>query len=151
MKYILILVGLIFFSSNYAQTKANCYEDYLKLFKARKTFALTDGEHNVVVTIRDLKDNACYSVMGKISTEDGQINSKLFLKNSKGNYVPHKKELHENYTKEESTLKLNLKVVDGMSSNFLTQDKHVINLFFIDFLKPKGPGLQEAPDVSTYK
>jgi hypothetical protein len=151
MKLILLIIATFFLNFAYGQTKQNCYDAYLKLFKERKTLPLLDGEHDVVVTVRDLKDGFCYSRIGKISILKDQISSALLLKDSKGQYVNPKKVLHDNYNNGESNLKLNLKVVDGMSGSFLTKDKHIVNIFFIDVLKPKAPALIEAPDVSTYK
>jgi len=115
------------------------------LFNTRGVNPIPDGIQNVIVTVRDTKDNTCFATMGQIEVKGGKITGKLTLKNRAGEYVKPKNTLHEKYNEKEAPLKADFTIIKGISHNFLTKDMKIVNVFFIDFLKPQAPSLVEAP------
>ena len=144
---ILLTLGLLLalVAPTAAQEKANCYIDYLAMFNQRGTLPVPDGVQNVIVTIRNNADKSCVSMVGTIEVKANQIVGKLMLKTKQGEMVKPKEKLNEKYESTSSPLTANYNIKDAMSSTFLTQNNKVVNLFFIDYLKPKDPAMAEAP------
>ncbi len=130
-----------------AQTKGSCFFEYYDLFVQRGVNPIPDGVQNVIVTVRDTKDNSCFATMGLIEVKGGKIIGQLKLKNRAGEYVKPKGSLHPNYRKEETGSKPDYSIKGGMSQNFLTKEMKIVNVFFIDYLKPQAPSLVDAPDA----
>jgi hypothetical protein len=130
-----------------AQTKGSCFIEYYELFISRGVNPIPDGTHTVIVTVRDAKTNTCVATMGSILVKDGVIAGELKLKNRAGEYVRPKTSLHPKYEESTSPLKADFSINKGMSQNFLTKNMKIVNVFFIDFLKPQAPSLVEAPDA----
>ncbi|MCU0361363.1 MAG: hypothetical protein MUF75_11740 [Bacteroidia bacterium] len=142
---LLLFIGTTVFFQ--AQTKGSCFIEYYELFISRGVKAIPDGVQNVIVTVRDTKENTCFATMGHIEVKNGKIAGKLTLKNRAGEYVKPKTTLHPKYEASINALKADYSITNGMSHNFLTKDMKVVNVFFIDYLKPAPPSLTEAPDA----
>jgi len=143
--FIFFLLGISF--SSFAQNKRSCFLEYYELFNTRGVNPIPDGVQNVIVTVRDTKENTCLATMGHIEVKNGEIAGKLTLKNRAGEYVKPKTSLHPKYEAPKEPLKADFSITKGMSQNFLTKDMKIVNVFFIDFLKPAPPSLAEAPDA----
>lgn len=143
--YLLLLVTATCLGT--AQTKGSCFLEYYELFNTRGVQPIPDGLQNVIVTVRDTKENTCFATMGHIEVKNGQIVGKLTLKNRAGEYVKPKTALHPKYEAPKTPLKADYSIKKGMSENFLTKDMKIVNVFFIDYLKPAPPSLVEAPDA----
>jgi len=130
-----------------AQTKGSCFIEYYELFNSRGVNPIPDGIQNVIVTVRNTKDNTCFATMGQIEVKDGKLAGRLMLKNRAGEYVRPKMSLHPKYEEPKTPLKADYSIVKGVSHNFLTKNMRIVNVFFIDFLKPQAPSLVEAPDA----
>ncbi len=143
--FLLLLIGASFIGKT--QTKGSCFIEYYELFIARGVNPIPDGTHNVIVTVRDTKENTCFATMGHVEVKNGKIAGKLRLKNRAGEYVKPKTSLHPKYEAPKAPLIADYSIKKGMSENFLTKDMKVVNLFFIDFLKPAPASLVEAPEV----
>ena len=146
---ILLTLGLILalVAPSAAQEKTTCYIDYLAMFNQRGALPVADGVQNVIVTVRNNADKSCRTMVGTIEVKANQIVGKLLLKTKQGEMVKPKDKLNEKYTSNTAPIKADYSIKDGMSSTFLTQNNTVVNLFFIDFLKPNDPAMAEAPKV----
>lgn len=133
------------FVSLTAQNKGNCYLDYLATFKERGAKIVTDGVQNVVVTSRNSDGTICTSMVGTIEVKKGKITRTLLVKAVNGEMVKPSDKMHENYFLTKDAMKADFSIKDGMTATFLTQKKDLVNLFFIDFLNPATPYLEEAP------
>jgi len=145
MKKLFLLLFICSSALLSAQTKGSCFLEYYDLFVTRGVNPIPDGIQNVIVTVRDTKENTCFATMGQIEVKGGKIVGKLTLKNRAGEYIKPKNTLHEKYNDKEAPLKADFTINKGMSHNFLTKDMKIVNVFFIDFLKPQAPSLVEAP------
>ena len=145
MKKLLLLLFISTLDFATAQTKGSCFIEYYELFNSRGAKPIPDGIQNVIVTVRDTKDSTCFATMGHILVMGGKIAGKLTLKNRAGQYVKPKTSLHPKYEAEKKALVADFSIVKGMSKNFLTKDMKIVNVFFIDFIKPQAPSLVDAP------
>jgi outer membrane protein OmpA-like peptidoglycan-associated protein len=158
MKKCLLLVAiLIFIDSAYAQQgmyekgfkSKNCFDEYYHSFIERGATSVTDGEHNIVISLR--KDTSCICVEGKISTKHGEIIPPLMVKREDGTYEQSKKKLLPKLLKGEGVPSHLFYVSNGMSQTFMTNDAYIANIFFVDFLKRKvvSPAIAPSPnDIS---
>ena len=152
MKKALLLFFFSIVVTANAQNKKSCFIEYYELFNKRGTLSIPDGYQNVIVTVRDTKENTCFSVMGQVEVKANHINGPLKIKNRKGEFVPPgtlfpKTVRHEKYDEPKSNLKRDLSIKNGITANWLTQDMKIVNLFFIDFLKPAPASPEEGPSV----
>jgi outer membrane protein OmpA-like peptidoglycan-associated protein len=124
--------------------KKNCYDEWRQTFIARGADPVTDGEQNVVYSLRDGKVCACGE--GKVTVENGKIIPSFMVKKVDGTYEPAKKLLHRHTWKEEAHEVERFDIVNGMSPSFRTDDDMVANIFFVDFLKRKVVANAPAPN-----
>ncbi|HQQ94120.1 MAG TPA: hypothetical protein PLQ93_06165 [Bacteroidia bacterium] len=152
MKKILLFLMLGLSSAVFAQNQKSCFLEYYDLFDKRGSNPIPDGVQNVVVTVRDTKENSCFTVLGQVEVKNNAISGPLKIKNRKGEFVPPgtlypKTTVHEKYDAPKSNLKRDYSIKNGMTANFLTQDMKVVNFFFIDYLKPQPSSAAEAPST----
>jgi len=146
-----LILSFASFTNINAQESKSCYIDYLAMFNTRTAKPVTDGVQNVIVTVRNSDGTKCQSNVGTIEVKNGELVGRLMLKTKSGDMVSSRKGLDdglsEKYQAEKKPIKLDFKITNGMSASFLTQKKFIVNLFFIDFLNPPTPVLEEAPSV----
>ena len=145
MKNLLLALFLLSVGSTFAQTESNCFIEYFELFNARGCNPIPDGEHNVIITVRDTKEKSCFAGMGTILVKGGIIVGQLKIKTRAGNYHRPKKELHPGYYDPNHSLHADFSIKNGVSRNFLTKDMKIVNCFFIDFLKAQEASPAPAP------
>lgn len=129
--------------------KCACFEDYYTAFTKRGALPVPDGEHTVVFSAR--KNAECFCGEGKIVVSNGNLQPGLLVKKSDGSYEPAKKTLHPKTNTGEGENPAKFTITNGMSASFLTDDYYIVNLFFIDYLKPDGVNNAVAPDPGSIK
>jgi len=147
MKKLVFIFCVLAQFGSIAQRKGDCFIQYYDLFNTYKANPVPDGVQNVVVTVRDTKENTCITYQGKIEVKANKIAGRLTLKNTRGEFVPNKDRLNKKYGAPENGLRADFRIINGMTSNFLSKEMKVVNLFFIDFLKKPDPNLVEAPPI----
>lgn len=129
--------------------KKTCFEEYYEAFTRRGAYPVPDGEHNVVYSAR--KDGECYCGEAKMNVKNGDLAPSIQIKKQDGSYEPAKKVLHPKTNQGEAENINKFGVFNGMSASFLTDDYWIINLFFVDYLKPDNGGNAVAPNVNEIK
>lgn len=147
MKKLFLALFLLSFTAVDAQQKGSCFIEYYELFTQRGCNPIPDGVQNVIVTVRDTKEKTCFATMGTIEVKNQVIVGKLQLKNKAGEYVAPKNSLHPGYYDPNHSLHADYSIKNGVSRNFLTKDMKIVNVFFIDQLKPQPASLTEGPDA----
>jgi len=158
MKKILLFMVLAFVSSQaMAQLAASfydrgiegCYTDYYSAFAERGASPVTDGQHDVVITVINQGKSECY--FGKATVKGGKLQRPVLIQKDDLSFVemssmfrsldPEWLEKQDKNTYDE--------VSDGMSYIFLTQDKYEIRLFFYTFIHPTPRANRKAPAASV--
>lgn len=136
MKNILTISLLLIGSATYCQTQT-CYQKYAQVFELRGANEVKDGTHeNIIVTIRKGSFADCF--IGKVKVENGviQINS-LQLSYVDDSYEPFRR----TYKSTEA-----VSIINGMSKTMITEDDELINIMFVDAIKPKKKAYKKAPE-----
>lgn len=123
-----------------AQEESTCYQRYAKVFEVRGADNVEDGWHeNVVITIR--KGSFAECLMGKVLVKDGAIDKRsIALKFVNDKY----EKLDRAYKYDEPA-----NIFQGISKTMVTMDEELINIMFVDAIKPKKKAFERAPDPST--
>jgi len=151
-KYFLLLAIIALVNSVIAQQglyqkeapkPKNCFDEYYESFIKRGAIPVTDGEHNVVLSLRS--DTSCVCSEGKVTVKGGKIVPPVMVKKVDGTYEPSKRKLLQKLAKSEGTSAHLYLVSNGMSQTFSTNDNYTANIFFIDALKRKVVPNSTAP------
>lgn len=131
------------------KTPKNCFEEYYNSFSTRGAIPVKDGEHQIVISIR--KDGNCECIEGKVNVIGGKIKGPVMVKKEDGSYEPTKKKLNPNTGKGENDLGAVNFIHKGMSPTISTSEMDVVNLFFVDCLKPEVKKNVAAPSPNDLK
>lgn len=137
MKKLFFLLILVASASRLsAQTEeASCYTQWAKAFEVRGADDVKDGWHDgVVLSIRSGSRTKCYS--GKVQMDGGHV-KEIFIK-----YVDGKFELYKPEWKYPDQLGT---VTNGITKTLQTMDDDLVNIIFINHLKPKKKAYELAP------
>lgn len=119
-----------------AQSEPTCYQKYAKVFEVRGANSVKDGNHEVVVTLRKGSFADCF--IGKVRVMNGVINkSSIRLSFVDGSFEPFQRE----YKFDDP-----ITIVNGMSKTMVTKDEELVNVMFVDAIKPKKKALKRAPE-----
>lgn len=137
MKNIFSIVLLFIGVNIIAQPTQTCYQKYAKVFEIRGANEVKDGTHeNIIVTIRKGSFADCF--VGKVKVENGviQINT-LHLSYVDDSYEPFRRSYKSTGA---------VTIINGMSKTMITEDDELINVLFVDAIKPKRKAYKKAPD-----
>lgn len=123
----------LFVAASYAQD-VDCYNYYYKAFEDRGAYNVEDGVHDtkVIVSIRSGNDIDCYE--GKVEVKNGVI-VKIFLKFVDETFEVYNPKFKNDYA---TTIK------NGVSRSQITMEDEIINVFFLDKIKPKKKNYKKA-------
>jgi|SRR5690554_957381 len=135
-----IIFGLIFLGSSLivsAQNEQTCYQKYAKVFEVRGANDVKDGIHkNVIITIRKGSFADCF--MGAVKVKHGTIEvNSIKLTYVDGSYD----RFDRNYKYDEP-----ITIINGMSRTMVTRDDELVNVMFIEEIKPKKKAIKRAPE-----
>ena len=135
----LILTACLYVGSNMmlAQDNSTCYQKYVKVFEVRGANEISDGLHeNVIITIRKGSFADCF--VGRAKVKDGYIDTKtLQMSLVDGTYEPFRR----SYKYDEPVT-----IVNGISKTLVTNDEELVNILFVDSIKPKKKAYKRAPE-----
>ena len=135
----LILSACLYVGSNMmlAQDNSTCYQKYVKVFEVRGANEISDGLHeNVIITIRKGSFADCF--VGRAKVKDGYIDTKtLQMSFVDGTYEPFRR----SYKYDEPVT-----IVNGISKTLVTNDEELVNILFVDSIKPKKKAYKRAPE-----
>lgn len=140
MKYFLLCLAFLHFAPDSFSQDESCFQRYAKIFEIRGTNAIADGWHeNVVVTIRKGSFADCF--LGKVKVENGIV-------------VPQTislKFVDDNFEVLNRTYKYDIPItiIQGISKTMVSEDEELINVLFVDAVKPKKKAYERAPDPAA--
>lgn len=145
MKKIVLLINLIVFSFFTVSAQSNgdeeieptCYQKYAKVFEKRGAYEVKDGVYDdVIITFRKGSSADCF--YGKVTVVKEQIDKeKIFLKFEDNSY----EKVRKKYKYEQPVT-----IDNGISRTMVTHDDELINVLFVDKIKPKKKAYIRAPD-----
>ena len=150
---IAMLLSIVSFGQTPAKkpttASGSCFSEWYGIFKARGSKPVTDGTHDVIVTVRGEDNTQC--LMGKATVQSGKIVPPLLIQKQDGSFEPASslgKQLDQNWlaTQNKETV---FDVTDGMSITFYTTDKDMVKLFFYTFVSEKAKANKVAPAPSA--
>lgn len=135
-KILFTLISFTLLLTASAQDEPTCYQKYAKVFEVRGANDITDGEHDVVVTIRKGSFADCF--IGRVKVLNGVILiNTIQLTFVDGSYEPFQRE----YKYDDP-----ITIVNGISKTMVTKDEELVNIMFVDSIKPKKKALKRAPE-----
>lgn len=130
-----LLLTLISFNAFSQNDETSCFNQWAKAFEVRGGDEVKDGWHdNVVLSIRHGSKTTCYSA--KVQVEKNEIKD-IFIKYVNGKYEPY---LPKWKYEDQKAL-----ITNGISKTMQTIEDDLINIIFINHLKPKKTAYELAP------
>jgi hypothetical protein len=131
--------------------KADCFKEWYTLIRERGAAEVTDGTHDVIITLRNTQEgtSACY--MGRAEVRNGRLTRPLMVQKEDGTYEPFSalgKGLDPVFAKSMTEDEL-ATISDGMSVNFHLSGVEFGRIFFYTFINSKPKGLKQAPSPKT--
>jgi hypothetical protein len=140
-----VISGVLSLSAQEVATKGTCYNEYYAAFRDRGSLPVPDGERRVVVSIR--KDYDCICFMGRIKVVGGKPTNSLVIERQDSTFERFEFVAHPKYARSET--KFVNYILNGMSPTYLSSNDEMINLFFIDYLRPIPAKYKEAPPIQN--
>lgn len=119
-----------------AQTEeSSCYNQWAKAFEIRGADEVKDGWHDgVIISIRTGSKTKCYTA--KVQVAEGAV-KEIYIKFVDGKFEVYKPEWK--YTDQKAN------IINGITKTLQTLDDDLINIIFINHLKPKKKAFELAP------
>lgn len=138
MKNILFL--FVFIGSSLlanAQEDVTCYQKYAKVFEVRGANEVKDGAHkSVIITVRKGSFADCF--MGTVNVKNGTVD----VNSIQLSFIDNSTERFNRTYKYEDPIT----ITNGMSRTMVTRDDELVNVLFIEEIKPKKKEYMRAPD-----
>jgi hypothetical protein len=132
-----------------AQEVDGCYQGYYDVFTERGARAVTDGEHDVVISIIHDGNSTCY--FGKAKVQDGKFVSPVMIQKDDMSYVPLNtvfRSLDQTWLSSQDPETL-YEIYDGMSRTFYAEDNLSGKMFFYTFIHDKPRANRRAPSADV--
>lgn len=125
----------------------NCFKEWYDLFRERGAAVVTDGTHDVILTLRNTQDGTSKCYMGRAEVVGGKLKRPVMIQKVDGSYDTFAtlgKGMDPVFAKSITEDELGA-ITDGMSINFLMADQEYGRIFFYTFLNDKPKSLKQAP------
>jgi hypothetical protein len=126
-----------------------CYTDYYIAFAERGANPVTDGQHDVVISIVHQGKSECY--FGKATVKQGKFIQPVLIQKDDMSFVPVNtmfKSIDSDWLAKQDKGTL-YDINDGMSNVFVTNDKYEIRMFFYTFVHPNKRANRKAPPADV--
>ncbi len=133
-----LLTAIVGFAFAQSEIQSTCYTRYAKVFEKRGAKEVVDGTYDdVIITIRKGSMADCF--YGKVTIKNGEVNYKeMHLKFEDGTF-----EKLDLVFKNE---KKSIRIVNGISNTFVTEDEELVNVLFVKMIKPKKKKYAKAAE-----
>jgi hypothetical protein len=125
-----------------------CYLDYYAAFANRGAKPVTDGDHEVVISIIFQDKSDCY--MGKVTVKEGKFITPVLIQKEDMSFAPLStifKNLNQVWLAQQDRETLN-EINDGMSKMFISEQGYMVQLFFPGFINATSGVNRKAPPAS---
>lgn len=125
-----------------------CYLDYYSAFANRGAKPVTDGDHEVVISIIFQNKSDCY--LGKASMKDGKFVLPVLIQKEDMSFAPLStifKNLDQDWLDEQDEQTL-YEINGGMSMMFKSQQGYQVQMFFPSFINSGSGANRKAPPAN---
>lgn len=130
---------------------SDCFKEWYTLIRERGASEVTDGTHEIIITLRNTQEGTSKCYMGKVDVRNGKLTRPVLIQKEDGTYEPLAstgKGLDPGFAKSMSEDEL-ATIADGMSVNFNISGGEFCRIFFYTFINAKPKGLKQAPSAKT--
>ncbi len=139
-------------SQTMAQKSDNdCFHQWYSLFRERGAAPVTDGTHDVVISLWNSATGASRCYLGKVDVSGGKIKRPILVQKEDGSFEPFStlgKGLDPSMYKTMSEDQMT-SITDGMSVYVQLSEMEGGQIFFYTFINPKPKALKEAPSPAA--
>ena len=125
----------------------DCFKEWYSIMRDRGAATVTDGTHDVILTLRNTQNGTSNCYMGRVEVVGGKIKRPIMVQKQDGSYEAFAslgKGLDPVFAKSMTEDDLST-ITDGMSVNFHMSDMEFGRIFFYTFVTDKPKGLKQAP------
>jgi len=125
-----------------------CYTEYYGAFVNRGAQVVSDGEHEVVISIIYQNTSNCY--MGKSTVKGGKFVNPVLIQKENNTYAPINtifKNIDQIWLAQQDQATL-YEINDGMSKMFKTDQGYFVQMFFPAFINSNSGVNKKAPPAS---
>lgn len=125
-----------------------CYVDYYSAFINKGAKPVTDGQHEVVVSVLHQWKSECY--IGRTTVKGGKLVLPVELQKDDLSFAPIStvfRDLDHAWLLKQNQETL-YDVASGMSKMFVTQEGYYVQIFFPDFINTNSGVNRKAPSAS---
>jgi hypothetical protein len=129
----------------------DCLYEWTMLFRERGAATVTNGTHDVVISMWSSVADASKCYMGRVEVMDGKIKRPILIQKDDGSFEPFStlgKSLDPAFARTMTEDQM-LTVTDGKSIYFPLSELEGGQIFFYTFVNPKSKGLKEAPSAKS--
>lgn len=126
-----------------------CYTDYYIAFTERGASPVTDGQHDIVISVIHQGKSECY--FGKATVKDGKLQRPVLIQKDDMSFVEMSsmfRSLDPEWLEKQDKSTYDM-ISDGMSHIFLTLDQYEIRFFFYTFIHPTQRSNRRAPPADV--
>jgi hypothetical protein len=130
---------------------SDCFKEWYTLMRERGAAEVTDGTHDVILTVRNTQEGTSRCYMGRAEVRNGKLTRPLLVQKEDGSYdsfASTGKGLDPGFAKSMTEEELAV-ISDGMSINFNLSGGEFARVLFYTFINPKPKGLKQAPSPKT--
>lgn len=135
-----------------SQSSGNdCFKEWYTLIRERGASEVTDGTHEIIITLRNTQEGTSKCYMGKVDVRNGKLTRPILVQKEDGTFEPLAslgKGLDPGFAKSMTDEEL-ATIADGMSVNFNLSGGEFARIFFYTFINSKPKGLKQAPSPKT--
>jgi hypothetical protein len=135
-----------------SQSSGNdCFKEWYTLIRERGAAEVTDGTHDVILTVRNTQEGTSRCYMGRVEVRNGKLTRPVLIQKEDGSYdtfASAGKGLDPGFAKSMTEDELAM-ISDGMSVNFNLSGGEFARIFFYTFINAKPKGLKQAPSPKT--
>ena len=134
----LVLTAIVSVAFSQSSPESSCYTKYAKVFEKRGAKEVADGTYDdVIITIRKGSMADCF--YGKVTIKEGNVDYRnMYLKFEDGTF----EKLDLTFKNE----KVYIKIVNGISNTFVTMDEELVNVLFVNRIKPTKKKYAQAAE-----
>ncbi len=125
-----------------------CYVDYYTAFVNKGARPVTDGQHEVVISVVHQGSSNCY--IGRVSVKDENLVLPVELQKDDMSFAPIStvfRDLDQSWLAAQDLATL-YHVTSGMSKMFVSQEGYYIQVFFPEFINTNSGVNRKAPPAS---
>ena len=133
-------------------SSSDCFKEWYTLVRERGGKPVTDGTHEVILTLRNTTESTSKCYLGKDEVAGGKLKTPIWVQKEDGTFdtfaAMSGKHLDPAFEKSMTPDEL-MAINDGMSVNMKMSDMEYGRIFFYTFLNDKPKALKQAPSAKS--